>query len=230
MASEIERKFLFNIYDLELQSILKNSKNYLIQQGYLDLKKDSAIQVKLFENEKDGFFLITSKNYHYQKKISKQDYQKILQMCENNNYYTNEHQIFRIRQKNEQAFLTLKGKKIGISQPEYEYEIPVKEAQKLFQFCPQMIEKNRVEIFLNNKKWELDFFKGKNEGLIVAEIELNNENEEIILPKWIIQEVSYDRKFSNANLSQYPFSSWTEEEAKDVHKILINLVKPNMRI
>lgn len=230
MGIEIERKFLFNNYDLELKSIIKNSKNYLIKQGYLDLKKDSEIKVNFFENEKNGFLLIKYDNYKYQQKIPKQDSQEILKLCEKNNYYTNENQILRIRQKNENAFLTLKGKKNGISQPEYEYEINIKEAKKLLTFCSKIIEKNRFEIFINNKKWELDFFKKENEGLNIAEIELEHENEEIIIPKWIIQEVSYNRKFSNANLSQHPFSLWEEKDKQIIHQTLENMVKKNMRI
>lgn len=146
-------------------------------------------------------------------------------MCEKNNYYTNENQIFRIRQKNEDAFLTLKGKKNGISQLEYEYEINLKEAKKLLQFCSKIIEKNRFEIFINNKKWELDFFKKENEGLNIAEIELNDENEEISIPKWILQEVSYNRKFSNANLSQHPFFLWEEKDKPNINQTFKNIVK-----
>ena len=63
----------------------------------------------------------------------------------------------------------------------------------------------------NNKIWDVDEFHGKNKGLWIAEVELESENEEIVLPKWVEKEVTYQKKYYNAYLSKYPFISWNDE-------------------
>ncbi len=212
MANEIERKFLINLEDLELQELLKKTSPHFIKQSYLNLDKEIFFQVQIFAKKEESFLLLEGPLYCYEKEIPFQDAKEILSMCDGVNYYTNQDQIFRIRQKNEIGFITLKGKKIGITQPEYEYEIPKEEITKIFKFCEKFVEKNRFDIIVNDKKWEIDFFLGNNEGLVVAEIELEHENEDVKIPNWIMQEVTQDKKFSNAQLFIYPFSQWTDEE------------------
>ena len=94
------------------------------------------------------------------------------------------------------AFITIKGKNDGITRREYEYEIPFDEAQKIIQMCPKVLSKTRYII----DRWEVDVFHGRNQGLVLADIELEDENEEIVLPAWISHEVSDDPRFYNSNL------------------------------
>ncbi|MGQ8336741.1 CYTH domain-containing protein [Sunxiuqinia sp. A32] len=115
----------------------------------------------------------------------------------------------RIRISDDKAYLTIKGKVTGISRPEFEYEIPIddaKEMLKLSVFPP--VEKIRNIIIDEGRKWEVDFFHGVNEGLIVAEIELLNEADQISLPNWILKEVTGDQRYYNSRLAKFPFSVW----------------------
>lgn len=119
----------------------------------------------------------------------------------------------RIRIAGEKAFLTIKGPSNGISRKEFEYEIPVDEAKEIMQlsiFPP--VEKTRYKIIFQNILWELDIFHGKNEGLVIAEVELNSENQAISLPGWIESEVSGDPRYFNSYLAKFPFKSWDENK------------------
>lgn len=101
----------------------------------------------------------------------------------------------RVRTKGEKGFLTIKGKTVEITRPEFEYEIPYREAIELLQsFCDIVIEITRYVTAQHNKGWEVDVFSGTNKGLILAEIELDFEEKEIILPDWIYNEISDDRR------------------------------------
>ncbi|MNY45444.1 hypothetical protein D3C86_1805470 [compost metagenome] len=107
----------------------------------------------------------------------------------------------RVRTKGEKGYLTIKGKSEGISRDEFEYEIPHEDAlQLLTNFCPKFLEKERFELIVGEKKWEIDLFHGKLEGLIVAEIELESEEETFELPAWIDREVSDDVQYYNSKL------------------------------
>lgn len=107
----------------------------------------------------------------------------------------------RVRTKGEKGYLTIKGKTEGISRDEFEYEIPFEDALKLLtDFCPKFLEKERFELIVGEKKWEIDLFHGKLEGLIVAEIELESEEEVFELPAWIDREVSDDVQYYNSKL------------------------------
>lgn len=109
----------------------------------------------------------------------------------------------RVRTKNDQGFITIKGKTVGISREEFEYEIPIDEATQLLeQFTTKSIFKKRYEIDYKEKTWELDEFEGRHAPLILAEIELNSEDEEFELPSWIAEEVSDDPAYFNSNLVQ----------------------------
>jgi adenylate cyclase len=107
----------------------------------------------------------------------------------------------RVRLKNEQAFLTLKGKTIGISRSEFEYEIPKQDALSIIeQFTKKTLYKLRYEIKIGDHIWEVDEFKGKLAPLILAEIELKSESEQFEKPDWVLQDVSLDPQFYNSNL------------------------------
>ncbi len=115
----------------------------------------------------------------------------------------------RVRITDESAFLTIKGKMVGFSRPEFEYEIPVKDAKELMQLAVSSpIEKVRHLIYVEGRKWEVDFFEGKNQGLVVAEIELPSENEQFDLPVWINEEVTGDIRYHNSYLANHPFIDW----------------------
>ncbi|MDO5656543.1 MAG: CYTH domain-containing protein [Flavobacteriaceae bacterium] len=114
----------------------------------------------------------------------------------------------RIRIKGDQGFITIKGEMKGISRPEFEYEIPLKDARELLQnYCNGIIEKTRYELSFMNKTWEVDVFDGENLGLIIAEIELMDENEIFDKPEWIGEEVTTDARYLNENLAKNPYKN-----------------------
>ncbi|HEX2628179.1 MAG TPA: CYTH domain-containing protein [Chitinophagaceae bacterium] len=115
----------------------------------------------------------------------------------------------RVRISSDKAFLTIKGNTTGASRAEFEYEIPVADANELFNnFCISSVAKNRYEISYAGKVWEVDEFLEENEGLLVAEIELESENELFDLPAWVNKEVTEESKYYNANLASHPFKKW----------------------
>ena len=126
-------------------------------------------------------------------------------------YLMNQQQAtVRVRIAGDRAFLTLKGATTGITRLEFEYEIPVGDADTLLtELCQApLIEKTRYRIPIGNHTWEVDEFWGDNAGLIVAEVELKSADEPIELPAWVGQEVSNDPRYYNANLVQHPYCTW----------------------
>ena len=117
----------------------------------------------------------------------------------------------RVRIAGDQAFLTIKGQASGISRMEYEYPIPVADAGVLLaELCEQpIIDKKRYAITYQGFVWEVDEFFGENAGLLVAEIELDSEDQGFAIPPWVGDEVSSDRRYANASLVKNPFSTWT---------------------
>lgn len=115
----------------------------------------------------------------------------------------------RVRVTDEQGYITLKGPTKGITRNEYEYKIPVEDGNELLDgFAATEVEKIRYRIEVANKLWEIDEFLGDNHGLIIAEIELQREDEQFELPGWVTVEVSDDARYYNSNLSTHPFSGW----------------------
>lgn len=107
----------------------------------------------------------------------------------------------RVRTKGNKGFLTIKGKTVGISRSEFEYEIPLDDAKQLIhQFTDKQLSKDRYEIKVGDHLWEVDEFHGKLEGLILAEIELSSEDETFELPFWILEDVSLDPEYYNSRL------------------------------
>ena len=119
----------------------------------------------------------------------------------------------RVRIADDKAFLTLKGKTEGLSRSEFEYPIPLSDALAMLkEFCGEKtIEKKRYIIKYKNKTWELDMFEGANEGLVVAEVELESENEPITLPEWVTKEVTHDPRYRNVSLLAKPYKLWRED-------------------
>lgn len=120
----------------------------------------------------------------------------------------------RARIAGEKAFLTLKGANRGMTRTEFEYEIPIEDAEGIIaELCSgPVVEKTRYEINHAGHIWEVDIFHGDNEGLTVAEIELADENEQFEKPSWVNSEVTGDVKYYNANLLENPFKDWLREE------------------
>lgn len=115
----------------------------------------------------------------------------------------------RIRIAGDKAFITIKGRSINISRPEFEYEIPVEDALEMMKLAiTEPLEKTRYKIWYEGFIWEVDIFSGKNKGLVMAEIELESEHQEFPRPDWILQEVSDDERFYNSSLSRHPFQKW----------------------
>ena len=117
----------------------------------------------------------------------------------------------RVRIKGDQGWLTIKGRGDGISRPEYEYEIPLEDAQSLLDLCEQpIIEKIRHEVKVGNHLWEIDEFSGVNGGLELAEVELSVEDEVFLLPVWLGREVTHQTQYSNISLIKHPFKKWLQ--------------------
>ena len=117
----------------------------------------------------------------------------------------------RVRIKGEQGFLTIKGKgnASGTTRFEWEKEIDVAEAESLLLLCEKgIIDKIRYEILVGKHTFEVDVFSGENQGLVMAEVELSNENDFFEKPKWLGNEVTGDKRYYNSYLSKNPFTSW----------------------
>jgi adenylate cyclase len=115
----------------------------------------------------------------------------------------------RVRIKGDKGYLTIKGKNQGISRAEFEYEIPLADAEELLKLAEQpILSKVRYLEQHGNRLWEIDVFAGENQGLVVAEVELPDEQAEFSRPDWLGQEVSGDVRYYNANLIKFPFSLW----------------------
>jgi CYTH domain-containing protein len=120
----------------------------------------------------------------------------------------------RIRIAGENAYLTIKGRSVTIARPEFEYEIPVSEATEILKLAvSDPVEKIRYELMYEGFLWEIDVFTGKNEGLVLAEIELKSEDQKFPMPDWILVEVSDDMRYYNSFLSHHPFQEWGKEMA-----------------
>lgn len=124
---------------------------------------------------------------------------------------TNPERTVRVRIKDESAFLTIKGKSntSGTSRFEWEKEIDVADAEELLKLCEEgILEKIRYEIPLGRHIYEVDEFLGDNLGLVIAEIELNDENEVFKKPDWLAKEVTGEVKYYNSQLSQLAYKKW----------------------
>jgi CYTH domain-containing protein len=117
----------------------------------------------------------------------------------------------RVRIVGDRGFLTIKGPTEGNSRAEFEYPIPLEDARTLLDnLCdPPLIEKIRYQIKVGGLVWEIDEFSGENQGLIVAEVELTDENQAIALPDWVGREVSDDPRYFNVNLVRNPYCNWS---------------------
>ena len=120
----------------------------------------------------------------------------------------------RVRIVEQGAWLTIKGASSGATRAEFEYAIPLADAEQLLALCdgPQVRKIRRVVQFAGHA-WEIDEFQGDNAGLVVAEIELHAEDEAFERPAWLGTEVTHDPRYFNSNLAAAPYSTWPEARA-----------------
>ncbi len=123
---------------------------------------------------------------------------------------TVDHTTVRVRIRNQDAFLTIKGKSVGASRLEFEYPIPLQDANDMLEALCQssVIEKMRYLVEHEGHTWEVDVFERSNKGLVVAEVELDSEEEAFTLPSWVSKEVTNDIRYFNSNLVDNPYLNW----------------------
>ncbi|MGD0075779.1 MAG: CYTH domain-containing protein [Candidatus Binataceae bacterium] len=116
----------------------------------------------------------------------------------------------RVRSAGDKGYITVKGPTVGATRSEYEYEIPLADANEMLDhLCERpLIEKIRYRIPAAGVTWEVDEFQGENRGLVTAEVELADENQAISIPGWIGAEVTDDPRYFNSNLVAHPFCQW----------------------
>ena len=120
----------------------------------------------------------------------------------------------RVRTVADKGYLTIKGINVGARRLEFEYEIPIQDAEEMLtELCEKpLIEKNRYKLEHEGLLWEIDEFFGENAGLVLAEVELTSEDQVFAKPAWAGEEVTEDPRYYNANLIQNPFTQWPPEE------------------
>ena len=118
----------------------------------------------------------------------------------------------RIRLAGDAAWLTIKGISRGATRVEYQYPIPAEQAAEMLDtLCLQpLIEKTRYEVQYHGLTWEVDEFFGDNAGLLIAEVELESEDQAFDLPDWVGEDVTHDTRYYNASLIANPYSQWIE--------------------
>ena len=123
-----------------------------------------------------------------------------------------EHASIRVRVQGDHAFLNVKSSTLGIWRREYDYPIPLSDAQEMLDHLCEgpLIEKIRYHVRYAAHIWEVDLFEGDNAGLIVAEIELNSEDEAFERPPWVGKEVSHDHRYYNVCLAKHPYKEWKD--------------------
>lgn len=119
----------------------------------------------------------------------------------------------RVRHAGDRAFVTVKGASVGPTRAEWEWEIPVEDAEGMLAICDgPILEKTRHLVEVAGRSWEVDVFAGPNEGLIMAEVELETADDVVVLPPWVGREVTHDRRFYNAYLATSPISTWADTD------------------
>ena len=115
----------------------------------------------------------------------------------------------RARIKGDSAFLTIKGRTADITRLEYEYQIPMKDAEEILEKLSfSQVTKTRHIVPFRGKNWDVDVFSGPNDGLIMAEIELGSEEETFEIPEWAGEEVTGDPRYQNSYLARHPINTW----------------------
>lgn len=144
--------------------------------------------------------------------VKNDDFKRLAQGVSYRQGYLNsaKERTVRLREAGGQGFLTVKGPNRGASRDEYEYEIPLEDCRAMLDSLAEkpLIEKMRYSIPQGKHRWEVDEFLGANQGLVVAEIELDSADEKFHKPAWLGEEVTGDPKYFNSNLVKHPYSEW----------------------
>jgi adenylate cyclase len=128
----------------------------------------------------------------------------------------NKNRTVRVRIAGDAAFLTVKGVSVGAMRAEFEYAIPLADAEGLLTLCDgPLVEKSRHLVRVEGTLWEVDEFAGANTGLVVAEVELAAEDQPFARPEWLGQEVTHDVRYFNSNLATTPYAMWGAVAADD---------------
>jgi len=118
----------------------------------------------------------------------------------------------RVRIEHGVATLTLKGLQRGLTRDEFEYRVPLEDGERILEtLCLWVAEKTRYKRRFGGHTWEIDVFHGENDGLVTAEVELGSEDEEVVLPPWVGEDVSHDRRYRVAWLSRHPWREWGDD-------------------
>lgn len=119
----------------------------------------------------------------------------------------------RVRTADTAAFITIKGPTVGLSRKEYEYSIPVADANEMLSsLCSgYIVEKVRYRVPQGDLTWEVDEFQGENKSLVVAEVELSSANQGVTIPNWVGEDVSADPRYTNLALSRKPYGFWNKK-------------------
>jgi len=126
----------------------------------------------------------------------------------------NERGTVRMRIEKGRAILGVKSAQKGLTRREYEYEVPMADGKEMLsELCGLVVEKTRYKLEHRGYTWDVDVFHGVNDGLIVAEVEMESEEEDVPLPDWVGDEVSHDVRYRVAYLSQHAWSGWSKEPA-----------------
>lgn len=122
------------------------------------------------------------------------------------------HRAVRVRAAGDRAWLSVKSAISHLKRAEYEYEIPLADARELLKLCPRPpLEKVRHKLTHAGREWVIDEYRGENSGLVVAEIELEREDEAFAKPPWAGEDISADPRYLSACLYENPFSKWGNE-------------------
>lgn len=117
----------------------------------------------------------------------------------------------RVRTAGPRGYLTVKGRNVGATRAEFEYEIPLADAQALLALCEgPVVQKCRYRVEYAGMVWEIDEFEGENAGLVIAEIELEREDQPFAAPEWLGEDVTQDPRYFNSNLASHPFGRWRD--------------------
>jgi adenylate cyclase len=124
----------------------------------------------------------------------------------------------RVRVAESQGFLNIKSGTLGIQRSEYEYPIPLAEAEEILDtLCAKpLLEKTRHYLKFDQHLWEIDEFSGENAGLIVAEVELSRIDEPFARPDWLGKDVSHDIRYYNSQLARHPYQTWPERKERGI--------------
>jgi len=132
--------------------------------------------------------------------------------------------VIRVRRAGDGGFVTIKGAAIGITRPEYEYEINLVDADTILatKGAGHLIEKTRYLLPDGEITWEIDVFGGANAGLVVAEVELADEKQVVSEPAWLGPEVTHDPRYLNVNLARHPFRDWSSDSSPAASRLPID--------